>query len=81
MYKVHVTRTIIMALIGLAVGVVIKFASRPIYEGRVEMLLGTPVENRRSASNMTADVLEILDRSKPSTLLTERQLLNSEAVF
>ncbi|MCH7903657.1 MAG: hypothetical protein IH944_03715 [Armatimonadetes bacterium] len=81
MYKVHVTRTIIMALVGLAVGVTIKIVSRPIYEGRVEMLLGTPIDTQRSASTMTEDVREIIQRSRPSTLLTERQLLNSEAVF
>lgn len=70
-----------MALVGLAVGVTIKIVSRPIYEGRVEMLLGTPIDTQRSASTMTEDVREIIQRSRPSTLLTERQLLNSEAVF
>lgn len=82
MYKVHVRRTIWIAVFGLLAGLAIYVFSPKVYEGRIEMLLGTGADTRRSANIVyDEEVLDILRRNTPQGLQTERQLLNSENVF
>ncbi|MCH8977628.1 MAG: hypothetical protein IH945_00080 [Armatimonadetes bacterium] len=82
MYKVHIKRTAIIALLGLAAGLAIVFFSPKIYEGRLEMLLGTNTQLARQVNVVWSDeIRDIVARMNPQGLQTERQLLNSEAVF
>ncbi|MCH8979731.1 MAG: hypothetical protein IH945_10895 [Armatimonadetes bacterium] len=82
MYKVHIRRTAIFAFLGLVTGLAIVFFSPKIYEARLEMLLGTnPQMNRASGVPWSDDILDLIRRMNPQGLQTERQLLNSEAVF
>ncbi len=81
MYKVHVRRTIIFAVLGLLVGLAVVFFSKPIYEARVEMMLGSNIEGRGPSMMFDEEVKKIIDRNAPQGVQTERQLLNSETVF
>ncbi len=81
MYKVHVRRTIIFAVLGLLVGLAVVFFSKPIYEARVEMLLGSNFSGRGPSMMFDEEVKKIMDRNAPQGVQTERQLLNSETVF
>ena len=82
MYKVHVRRTVVLAVLGLATGLVIAFVSPNVYEGTVEMLLGSNMGNDRSISqDYDPEVQSILNRNNPQGVQTERQLLSSETVF
>jgi uncharacterized protein involved in exopolysaccharide biosynthesis/Mrp family chromosome partitioning ATPase len=81
MYKVHVRRTLFFSILGLLVGLVVAFVSKPIYEARVEMLLGSSFEGRSPNLVFDEEVKKILDRNAPQGVQTERQLLNSETVF
>ncbi|MCH7945107.1 MAG: hypothetical protein IIC73_03715, partial [Armatimonadetes bacterium] len=82
MYKVHVRRTIVMAVLGLVAGVAVFVLTPKVYEARLEMLLGTNTNPSRSQINVISpDVQEIIERNSPQGLLTERQLLSSETVF
>ncbi len=81
MYKVHVRRTLIFAVLGLLVGLGVYIFSKPIYEARVEMLLGSNFETRSPSMMFDEEVKKIMDRNAPQGVQTERQLLNSETVF
>lgn len=81
MYKVHVRRTIIFAVLGLLVGLVIVVVSPKIFEARVEMLLGSNMDARSQSIVFDDEVRKIIDRNAPQGVQTERQLLNSETVF
>lgn len=81
MYKVHVRRTIVFSILGLAVGLVIAWLSREIYEARVELLLGSTVGSRNPNIVFDDEIAKILARNEPQGVMTERQLLNSETVY
>jgi uncharacterized protein involved in exopolysaccharide biosynthesis/Mrp family chromosome partitioning ATPase len=81
MYKVHVRRTLIFAVLGLLVGLAVVIFSRKIYEARLEMLLGSSIETRSPSVIFDDEVKKIIDRNAPQGVQTERQLLNSETVF
>ncbi|HXH61265.1 MAG TPA: hypothetical protein VNI20_07890 [Fimbriimonadaceae bacterium] len=82
MYKVHVRRTVVLAVVGLAAGLIIAFVSPNVYEGTVEMLLGSNMGNDRATSeDYDPEVQSILNRNNPQGVQTERQLLSSETVF
>ena len=81
MYKVHVRRTVIFAVIGVLAGLAVFLFSPRIYEARLEMLLGSNYEGRTPTVVFDAEVQKILDRNAPQGVQTERQLLNSESVY
>lgn len=81
MFKQHVTRTLVFTILGLVIAAVLALILPKTYEARLEMLLGNEVEQRNSQSAFSRDVEEILNRTSPNSADTERQILNSEAVF
>ena len=82
MLKSHILRTIIFTLIGIGVAVLGLLFSRPIYEGRLEMLVNDASRTGMSASNIfTPEVAEILNRAQQQGATTERQLLSSQSIF
>lgn len=81
MYKVHIKRTAIIAVIGLAVALAYAAFTPKIYQATFEVLLGQQGGDRRPMNMYTEDVQEILDSSTPRGLITERQFMNSQSVF
>lgn len=81
MYKVHIKRTIFVAVLGLAIALTVAFFSKTVYEGRLEMLLGSNLPQRSAGFIFDDEVKEILSRNKAQGLTTERQLLMSQTVF
>lgn len=81
MFKQHVTRTLIVGILGLAIALAIALVSPKVYEGRVEMLLGTGETSRNAQTVLSAEVEAILQRGLAGAAATERQLLTSQTVF
>lgn len=69
MYKVHVLRTVVFAILGLVASLMIVVFSPSVFEGRVEMLLGSNIDSRRGASMVFDDeVLDILRKNRKSVV-------------
>lgn len=81
MFKQHVTRTLIVGVFGLVVALVIAVLTPKVYEGRVEMLLGSGETSRNAQTVLSAEVESILQRGLAGAAATERQLLTSQTVF
>ncbi|MBL8087058.1 MAG: hypothetical protein JNM85_03180 [Chthonomonas sp.] len=82
MIRAHIFRTLLCGIFGIIVAVVAYVLSKPIYEGRLEILLGDQTRQQQTNSTLfTQDVAQILNSVAASSLTTERQLLSSNAVF
>ena len=81
MYKVHVRRTAVLAILGVVAGLMIYVFSSKIYEANIEVLLGSNLETRGPSMVFDDEVRKIIDRNAPQGIQTERQLLNSETVY
>lgn len=82
MLKAHAKRTIIFGIIGAILALIFAKVSKPIFESRLEILLGDQTRQAQTGAGLyTQDVQNILNRDSASTLTTERQLLSSQAIF
>ncbi len=82
MYIKYIIRILIFGAIGLLGALIAAKLNKPIYEGRMEMLLGeAPNPGRNYASTMSDDVVQIINRGSPGGARTERQVLSSQSVF
>lgn len=82
MIRLHIIRTIIFALIGFAIGYGILATSPKVYEGRVQVVLGTQQQNQRFySSTLNEDVAMILQSGLATNPQTEAQILRGEGVF
>ena len=82
MIRLHIIRTVIFALIGLAIGFFILSQSPKIYEGRTQLVLGSQTPNGRFYSTvLNQDVMDILQTGLASNPQTEAQILRGEGVF
>lgn len=82
MLKSHILRTLFFTLTGIGVAVLGLLFSRPIFEGRLEMLVNDASRAGVTGSNIfTPEVAEILNRAQQQGATTERQLLSSQSIF
>lgn len=80
MFKTHFLRTVIFAILGGGVGILLATTTPKIYEASAEMLLG---ESQVSTAGSVLDpqVQRILDAGVARDAQTELQLLRSQTVF
>lgn len=81
MIRQHIIRTLIFGILGLILGLGVAFLSRPVYEGRVQMVVGTRDDQYRSDTRVGEDVNKILQAGGVSTATTEAQILRGQALF
>lgn len=81
MYKQHINRTAIFAILGIIVAFIIAKVSKPIYESQLELLVSQTNVDRNPNSPLSPDVQRIVEQGTNANLQTERQLLTSLAVF
>lgn len=83
MIRQHIFRTILFAIIGLAIGFVVLQTSPKIYEGRTQLIIGSQAQNngRLYNSTMSEDVAAILQAGLATNPVTEAQILRGEGVF
>lgn len=80
MIKQHVSRTVVVGIVGLLLGLLVALVSPPVYESRLLLTVGSR-EDDRSQSGLTEDVQKILATGGMSTTTTETDLLRSPLTF
>lgn len=81
MVKQHVTRTVIFAILGLAIGLGIAFFSPKIYEARTQLLIGVQNVNQQNGPTYGPDVDKILSTGSASNTTTETQILGDKSIL
>src|SRR5688572_22641932 len=81
MVKQHVTRTVIFAILGLAIGLGVAFFSPPIYEARTQLLIGVNSQSQNQGTEYGKEVDKILATGTASNTATETQIIADMSVL
>lgn len=83
MIRQHIFRTILFAIIGLAIGFAYLQLAPKVYEGRTQLVIGTQYQNnmRMSSSIMSEEVSSILQSGLATNPITEAAIIRGEGVF
>ncbi len=81
MLRNSVLRVAFFAALGLAIGLIVAFASPRLYEARIEVLVGQAPDPRNAPNALPDDVSSLITQGRSRDMETERQLISSDSVF
>lgn len=80
-YKLHIKRTVIFAVLGILVALVVGYFSPKVFEGRMQIMVGTNAIPNPAGAQLTPDVWEILNAGLQKDTQSELDVLRGEGVF